>query len=163
MSQQQNEEHGEDQQQQQELQQDEQSNQEDDNNPVITLVQSIGTRPYQTVMTTIHQTPLAILKFQRGLSLLMSPSCPLLPAMTGQAHLVVYRKFLPTFGKYLHWIKFSFNGSRVLAQIMLPRRLGAACNLVAGGAAAVFMNPPLQRRSIFKNKRRCKNKRTMGS
>ena len=152
MPQPQHEDQGEDQ-QQQELQPDEQSNQQDDNNPATTLVQTIGTRPYQTVITTINQIPLAILKFQRGLSLLMSPSSPLLPAMTGEAHLDVHRKFLPMFGKYLHWITFIFHGSRVMAQIMLPKRLGAAYTMVHGGSAAVFMNSPLHRRSRVKNKR----------
>ena len=84
-------------------------------NHVITLVQTMGIRPYQTFLTTINQVPLATLKFPMGLTLLMSPSDPLLPATTGEARVDVHQKFLPIFGKFLHWISFRFPTTRVKA------------------------------------------------
>ena len=131
-----------------------QGHQQDEHNPATTLVQTIGTRPYRTVRTTLNQIPTAILKFPRGLTLFMSPFSPLFPATTGEAQLDVHRKFLSTYGKFLHWITFTFPGSRVQAQILIPRRLGAAYNMVRGGSAAVFVKSPLQRRRRVNNKRR---------
>ena len=131
-----------------------QGHQQDEHNPPTPLVRTIGNRPYRTVLTTLNQIPIGILKFPRGLTLFMSPSSPLFPATTGEAHLDIHRKFLPIFGKFLHWITFTFPGSRVKAQIMIPRRLEFAYNMVRGGSAAVFVNPPLQRRPRINNKRR---------
>ena len=124
-------------------------------NHVITLVQTMGIRPYQTFLTTINQVPLATLKFPMGMTLLMSPSDPLLPATTGEARVDVHRKFLPIFGKFLHWISFWFPTTRVKAQIMRPNRTMAAYDLVRGGAAAVFINSPFRTpRRTQVNKRR---------
>lgn len=139
-----------------------QGHQQDEHNPPTTLVRTIGNRPYRTVLTTLNQIPIGILKFPRGLTLFMSPSSPLFPATTGEAHLDVHRKFLPIFGKFLHWITFTFPGSRVKAQIMIPRRLEFAYNMVRGGSAAVFVNPPLQRRPVnppLQRRPRINNKR----
>ena len=123
--------------------------------PAITLGIRLGIRPYQTVLTTINQVPLAILKFPRGLTLLMSPSDSLLPATTGEAQMDVHRKFMPMFGKFLLWIIFRFPTTTVIAQIMRPSRTMAAYDMVRGGAAAVFINSPFRTpRRTQVNKRR---------
>jgi len=114
--------------------------------PVNTLVQTVGNRPFHISLHTVHNLQLFILTFPRGLTLLMSPSDPKRPTANGVAQLDVHRKFLPTFGKYLHWITFTFQGTgnNVKAQIMLPTRLEAACNLIQGGASACFINCPFR-------------------
>ena len=122
-----------------------------------TLIQSLGKRRYATSVCTYGQFHLCLLTFPHGLTLLMSPSHSLLPLMNGEAQLDVHRKFLPDFGKFLHWITFTFeNGvSRVKAQIMLPNRVGAACNMVKGDVAAAFIHSPFgkHRRTTSNNRR----------
>jgi len=119
--------------------------------PVSTLVQSVGNRPFELSLRTIHALQLLILTFPRGLTLLMAANDVNRPIVNGVAQLDVHRKFLPAFEKYLHWITFTFptTGTKVQAQIMLANRLEAACNLIQGGACACFLNSPFrqQRRS----------------
>jgi len=121
--------------------------------PANTLVQTVGTRPYHLTLQTVHNLSLVVLSFPRGLTLLMSPSDPHVPSQDGAAQLDVHRKFLPNYGKYLHWITFTFQGkgTNTKAQIMLPTRLEAACQLINGGASACFINCP------FRVLRRSKN------
>jgi len=124
---------------------------------VSTLVQTVGDRPFHMSIQTVHNLQLLILTFPRGLTLLMSPSDAKRPQSNGIAQLDVHRKFLPAFGKYLHWITFTFQGTgtNVKAQIMLPSRLAAACNLIQGGASACFINCPFRvPRRLQNNKRR---------
>ena len=126
----------------------------------VTLVQSLCLRKYSNSIQTRgnHQLCVITILSHTSLTLIMSECNPLRPHITnGLVKVDVHRKFLPYYGKFLHWISFIFMGSclRVQAQIMLPGRLDAAYTMVEGGAAACFVNSPfrLERRAQRKNKR----------
>merc|ERR1719319_446518 len=111
----------------------------------------------------VQQQMMLVLSFPRGLTLLMASTDANRPSYGGLAQLDVHRKFLPSFNKYLHWISFTFQetGRKVQAQIMLPTRLTAACQLVQGGAQACFLQSPfrIQRRQQAPTRRRRVNGR----
>ena len=67
--------------------------------------------------------------------------------MSGLVTLDVHRKFLPSHGKYLHWLQLTFpsSGATARAQVLLPGRLGAALAMVERGASAAFVNSPVHR------------------
>ena len=67
--------------------------------PVATLVQSVGNRHYE-LFRTVHATPVIILTFPRGLTLMMPAQALDHLNQLGSARLDVHRKFLPNFGKY---------------------------------------------------------------
>jgi hypothetical protein len=144
----------EDQQEQEQVQQNEPA--QPPQYPVSTLVQSVGNRPFEISLRTIHNLQLLILTFPRGLTLLMAATDANRPAVNGAAQLDVHRKFLPAFEKYLHWITFTFptTGTKVQAQIMLANRLEAACNLIQGGACACFLNSPFRQQRRAQPSRR---------
>lgn len=136
------------------------------NIPIVTLVQSLGIRQYRMCVRTVDGHQLCVITFQghRGLTLLLAPSYPHRPTdLTGLVQLDVHRKYLTTYGKYLHWVTFTFQstGHRVQAQIMLNTRLNAAYNMVEGGAAACFINSPfpLLRRAQASKRQRCQSRR----
>lgn len=126
--------------------------------PPSTLVQTVGNRPFKVVQMMVQQQLMLILSFRSGITLLMPTTDANRPTEGGVAQLDVHRKFLPSFNKYLHWISFTFQGTggNVLAQIMLPTRLAAACQLVKGGASACFLQSPvrIQRRPQVPTRRR---------
>ena len=127
--------------------------------PVVTLVQSVGNRPYELSTRTVHATPVAILTFPRGLTLMVPAHALDHLNQLGSARLDVHRKFLPNFGKYLHWIVFTFmqTGNRIKAQIVLRTRLAAACQMIREGGSACFLENPLRtfRRSRSIGQRSC--------
>jgi hypothetical protein len=121
--------------------------------------------PYKiSSQTVVNGQEVMILTFAGGLTLLMASNDPNPPNMEGVAELDVHRKLLPAYGKYLHWICFSFpdRGVIVRAQLMLPSRLQAALVMVTSGAAAAFVQSPfrMQRRSRVMKKREGRNGRT---
>ena len=83
--------------------------------PVATLVQSVGNRPYELSTRTVHTIPVVILTFPRGLTLMMPDQVRDQLNQLGSARLDVHRKFLPNFGKYIHWIVFTLiqTGNRI--------------------------------------------------
>ena len=127
--------------------------------PVVTLVQSVGNRPYELSTRTVHATPVVILTFPRGLTLMVPAHALDHLNQLGSARLDVHRKFLPNFGKYLHWIVFTFmqTGNRIKAQIVLRTRLAAACQMIREGGSACFLGNPLRtfRRSRSIGQRSC--------
>jgi len=126
-------------------------------NPPSTLVQTVGNRSFKVTRMMVAQQMMLVLSFPRGLTLLTPDSDSNQPTENGVAQLDVHRKFLPSFNKYLHWISFTFTtGHKVQAQIMLPTRLSAACQLVQGGASACFLHCPfrVQRRPQVPTRRR---------
>ena len=127
--------------------------------PVVTLVQSVGNRPYELSTRIVHATPVAILTFPRGLTLMVPAHALDHLSQLGSARLAVHRKFLPNFGKYLHWIAFTFvqSGIRITAQIVLTTRLAAACQMIREGGTACFLANPLRtfRRSRNTRPRSC--------
>ena len=133
--------------------------------PVITLVRSLGINQHRMCERSVDGHQLCVITFpgHRGLTLLLSPSHPHCPrGMVGLVQLDVHRKYLTTYGKYLHWVTFTFQptGHRVQAQIMLPSRLNEAYNMVEGGAAACFINSPfsLLRRTQARKRHRCQSR-----
>ena len=127
--------------------------------PVVTLVQTVGNRPYELSTRVVHATPVAILTFPRGLTLMVPAHASDHLSQLGSARLAVHRKFLPNFGKYLHWIAFAFmqSGIKIKAQIVLTTRLAVACQMVKEGGAACFLVNPLRtfRRSRNIRQRSC--------
>ena len=127
--------------------------------PAVTLVQTVGNRPYELSTRVIHDTPVAILTFPAGLTLMVPSQVLNHLNQVGTARLAVHRKFLPNFGKYLHWIAFTFVqfGIRITAQIVLVTRLAAACQMIREGGTACFLANPLRtsRRSRNPRPRRC--------
>lgn len=124
---------------------------------INTLVQNVGPRPFEISDKEINNTQLLILTFPSGLTLLMPHADIKRPTENGVAKIDVHRKFLPTFGKYLHWIVFTFpkTGNQIKAQIMKQDRLEASYNLIHGGASACFIsNPYTVHRQSHINKRR---------
>ena len=109
--------------------------------PVATLIQTVGNRHYELSTRTVHATPVIILTFPRGLTLMMPAQVLNNPNQPGLARLDVHRKFLPNFGKYLHWINFTFlqTENRIKAQIVLRTRLEAACRMIKEGGSACFL------------------------
>ena len=129
-----------------------------------TLVQDLGYRRYETSQRTVGHHHLTTIMFTpSGLTVIMSPSHPQHPAKgSGNGKLELHRKLLPEYGKFLHWVTIAFAGTdgKLNAQIVLPGRLAAACQMTEGGAAAAFVNPPfrpIRRQAINLNRRR-KNK-----
>ena len=131
--------------------------------PVVTLVQSVGNRSYELSTRTVHATPVIILTFPRGLTLMVPAHALDHLNQLGSARLDVHRKFLPNFGKYLHWIVFTFmqTGNRIKAQIVLRTRLAAACQMIREGGSACFLGNPLRafRRSRSIGLRSCVSSR----
>ena len=127
--------------------------------PAVTLVQTVGNRPYELSTRIVHGTPVAILTFPAGLTLMVPSHALNHLNQVGTARLAVHRKFLPNFGKYLHWIAFTFvqSGIRITAQIVLMTRLAAACQMIREGGTACFLANPLRtfRRSGNTRPRSC--------
>ena len=128
--------------------------------PVVTLVQSVGNRPYELSTRTVHATPVAILTFPRGLTLMVPAHALDHLNQLGSARLDVHRKFLPNFGKY-QVFTFMQSGNRIKAQIVLTTRLAAACQVVREGGSACFLGNPLRafRRSRSIGLRSCVSSR----
>ena len=114
--------------------------------PVATLVQTVGNRPYELSTRVVYGTPVAILTFPAGLTLMIPSHALNHLNQVGTARLAVHRKFLPDYGRYLHWMAFMFvqSGIKVTAQIVLVSRLGAACQMISEGGTACFLANPLR-------------------
>ena len=127
--------------------------------PVATLVQTVGNRPYELSTRIVHGTLVTILTFPAGLTLMIPSQALNHLNQVGTARLAVHRKFLPDFGKYLHWIAFTFvqSGIRITAQIVLMTRLVAACQMISEGGTACFLANPLRilRRNRNTRSRNC--------
>ena len=127
--------------------------------PVATLVQVVGNRPYEWSTRTVHGVSVALLTFPAGLTLMIPSHALNHLNQTGTARLAVHRKFLADFGRYLHWIAFTFvqSGIRITAQIVLMTRLAAACQMIREGGTACFLANPLRtlRRSRNTRSRNC--------
>ena len=89
---------------------------------------------------------LKILRFDRGLTLILPEDGENHPHTNGQCDIFIHRKFLDQYEKFLHWMVFVFknpnNQISIPAQIMLPTRVDAGCVLAKTGHAACFTNNP---------------------
>ena len=89
---------------------------------------------------------LKILRFDRGLTLILPEDGENHPHTNGQCDIFIHRKFLDQYEKFLHWMVFVFknpnNQISIQAQIMLPTRVDAGCVLAKNGHAACFTNNP---------------------
>ena len=89
---------------------------------------------------------LKILRFDRGLTLILPEDGENHPHTDGQCDIFIHRKFLDQYEKFLHWMVFVFknpnNQISIRAQIMLPTRVDAGCVLAKNGHAACFTNNP---------------------
>ena len=114
--------------------------------PVTTLVQTVGDRPYERSIRVIYGTSVGVLAFPSGLTLLIPPQVLNHLGQAGTARLSVHRKFLTGYGRYLHWMAFTFvqSGIKITAQILLMSRLEAACQMIGGGGTACFLANPLR-------------------
>jgi hypothetical protein len=107
-------------------------------------------RPFELSVRKYNNMDILVISFEKGLTLLMSNNEEKRPRMNGVAHLDKHRKFLPSFGKYLHWITFIFpTNFRFPSQIMLTNRLLQACRLMNVGASACFLTSPFQDECAF--------------
>ena len=127
--------------------------------PVATLVQTVGNRPYELSTRVVYGTLVTILTFPAGLTLMIPSQALNHLNQVGTARLAVHRKFLPDYGRYLHWIAFTFvqSGIKITAQIVLMSRLAAACQMISEGGTACFLANPLRtfRRSRNTRSRIC--------
>jgi len=117
--------------------------------PEPTLAQRLGVRNYHLTKKTLSGVEMLILVFPGvangpRLTLLMPAANPFPPNLYKEAQLDVHRKFLTSYGKFLHWISFGFPGleGSVQAQIMLPTRLEAAVDMIKKGSSACFLDCP---------------------
>ena len=121
---------------------------------LTTLVHRLGIRKYFVTKKTLNGVKMLVLIFPGSggprLTLLTPAASHFGENNRGEAELDVHRKFLTSYGKFLHWISFGFPGQerRVQAQIMLPTRIQAAIEMVSKGTSAAFLDcpPSLQRR-----------------
>ena len=127
---------------------------------ITTLVQDLGYRGYDTSQRTVGHHHLTVVMFTPShLTVIMSQTHPQRPAnSSGKSKVEVHYKLLPEYGKFLHWVTIAFDGTdnKLNAQIVLPGRMAAACQMTERGAAAAFVNPPF--RPIRRQSRRKKNK-----
>ena len=129
--------------------------------PAASLTQQANNKAFLLGRRRIGANTFKIVSFERGLTLILPEDAENHPHTDGRADIHVHRKFLNNFGKFLHWIIFSFNNpnSRISipAQIMLPHRFDAGCEIVRNGGTACFLaNPFPQRR---RRSRRLQGKR----
>ena len=120
--------------------------------PVATLIQTVGNRPYKRTTRVIHGVLVTVLTFPTGLTLMVPPQALNHLEQVGTGRLSVHRKFLPDYGRFLHWIAFEFvrYGIRITAQVMLMSRLAAASQMISEGGTACFLANPL--RTFRRNK-----------
>ena len=75
---------------------------------MTTLVQTVGNRPYERSTRVIYGTSIGILTFPSGITLMIPSQALSHLDQVGTARLTVHRKFLRDYGRYLHWIAFTF-------------------------------------------------------
>ena len=134
-----------------------QSNKSHDLNNTF-LMQDHGIKQYTTWRRRIGQQDITSIKFNHmGLTVILSTSHPQTPPnCSGNANLAIYRKFLPDYGKFLHYVIIAFSGSdtKLKVQVLLTGRLTAGLQMIQRGCAAAFTNPPFRPLRIPSTKRK---------
>ena len=118
--------------------------------PLASLIQQALNKEFLLGRRRNGEHMLKILRFDRVLTLILPEDGETHPHTAGQCDIFIHRKFLNQYEKFLHWIIFVFknpnNQISIPAQIMLPTRVGAGCEIVKDGGAACFLNNPIPQR-----------------
>ena len=118
--------------------------------PLASLTQQANNKAFLLGRRRIGADMFKIISFERGLTLILPEDEADHPHTAGHADIHVHRKYLNNFGKFLNWIIFSFknpnNRISIPAQIILPTRVDAGCEIVRNGGTACFLNNPFPQR-----------------